>query len=151
MIEFVQATKADVLSVYPQSPQCAAAALSYGRDVFERDLIPLEDRAIAIRDGGRSVGVYGLVEMWPGVARVWALFSEALLKDHPRLLSLHVKRDFERAFQLGFHRIEATAGADHRAGCEFLSWLGFAREGLMRRYSLTGEDMVLYARVCDEL
>lgn len=147
MIEFVQATKEDVLGIYPQLTQCDSTVLSYGKDVFERGLIPLEGRAIAIRDHARCVGAYGLVEMWPGVARVWSLFSEALLADHPRVLSLHAKRDLRLADQFGLHRIEATCSAGHAAGSRFLEWLGFSQEGLMRRYSLNGEDVYLYARV----
>jgi len=150
-LEFVQATKEDVLSIEPQPPQGDTLMLEFGREVFERDLVPLPDRAIAIRDCGRCIGAYGLLEMWPGSARVWALFSEALIAQHPVLLGLHVKRDLERTWQDGFHRIEATCDVDYEAGVRFLERLGFEREGLMRRYSPGGQDNYLYARVRDEL
>jgi hypothetical protein len=147
MIEFTQATKEDVLGVYPQAAQCEAESLQYGREVFEKDLIALEDRAVAVRDGERCIGAYGIVEMWPGVARAWALFSESLLKEHATLLSLHVRRDLLRMDR--YNRIEATTGKEHFAGCRFLRWLGFQREGLMRRYTPAGNDTYLYAKVRD--
>ena len=149
-LQFVQATKEDILSIDPQLPQCASDTLNYGREAFERDLIPLEDRAIAIREDGHCVGAYGLIEMWPGVARIWALFSQSLLKEHAALLALHAKRDLKHGEQFGFHRLEATTGVDHATGIAFLEWLGFQQEGLMRRYTPSGEDTYLYARVRDE-
>jgi hypothetical protein len=147
MIKFVQATKEDVLSIYPQLLQSDTKIISHSRDAFARNLIPLEGRAIAIHDGGQCVGAYGIIEMWPGVARIWALFSDDLLMKHPTLLSLHAKRDLKKADQFGFHRIEATAGTDHEDAAIFLTWLGFDLECRMRRYTANGEDTYLYARV----
>jgi len=151
MLEFVQATKEDVLGIEPQPAQGDAVALEFGREAFERDLIPLDGLAVAVHEDGECIGAYGLIEMWPGMARVWALFSESLISQHPVMLALHAKRDIRRAAKLGFHRIEATTGADHTAGTDFLKWLGFEREGLMRRYTPAGDDTYLYARVSDEL
>ena len=74
-LEFVQATNEDVLSVSPQSAQDDSAALDYGRSVFDSGQIPLDGRAIAIRERGHCIGAYGLIDMRPGVARVWAIFS----------------------------------------------------------------------------
>lgn len=150
MLEFVQATKEDILSIEPQLPQCASDTLNYGREAFERDLIPLKDLAVAIREEDHCIGAYGLIEMWPGVARIWALFSETLLKGHPTSFALRAKRDLRRAERLGFHRLEATTGADHAMGIEFLERFGFTQEGLMRRYTPSGEDTYLYARVRNE-
>lgn len=147
MIEFRQATKEDVLSIYPQLPQCGLKMVSYSKEAFVRDFVPLEGCAISVHDGDQCIGAYGIIEMWPGVARVWALFSQDLITNHPTLLSLHVIRDLERTDHFKFHRIEATAAADHKAAAVFLSWLGFARECLMRRYTVDGKDTYLYARV----
>ncbi len=147
MIEFVQATKEDVLSIFPQLAQSNAKLVSYTKDAFARDEIPLEGRAIAVHDGDQCIGAYGVVEMWPGVARVWALFSDDLIADHPVLLSLHAKRDLQKADQFGFHRIEATAETDHESAADFLLWLGFNLECCMRRYTANGKDTYLYARV----
>jgi len=147
MIDFVQATKEDVLSIHPQLSQ--NDSLAYGRSVFEQGAVPLDGLAIAIRDGDRCIGAYGAIEMWPGVARVWALFSQELIREHPYVLGIHIRRDLGGAAGSQFHRIEATCDAGHRMGSKFLEWLGFTREALMRRYTPTGADMYLYARVCD--
>lgn len=144
---FRQATKEDVLSIYPQLLQSGAKMISHGKEAFVRDLVPLENCSIAVHDGDRCIGAYGIIEMWSGVARVWALFSEDLIANYPTLLSLHVIRDLERADQSKFHRIEATAAVDHEAAAVFLSWLGFVQECRMRRYTVDGKDTYLYARV----
>ena len=147
MLEFLPATNFAVLSIYPQMPQADSVAVSYGKDAFAKNLIPLDDCAVAAHEDGICIGAYGIVEMWPGVARAWALFSEKLLSRHPILLALHVKRDLKRADARGLHRIEATTGAEHDTACAFLMRLGFNQECLMRRYTPTGEDSYLYAKV----
>lgn len=154
MLTFTQATTEDILSIDPQLPQCDSMSLSHGRAAFEQELVPLKDRAIAIHyeyPPERCIGAYGLIEMWHGVGRLWAIFSEELLADHAKVLAFHAKRDMKRADELGLHRIEATCDPSHDQGCRFLEWLGFEREGLMRRYSPEGTDSVLYARVIYEL
>ena len=150
-MEFVQATKEDVLSIYPQLSQRDSVALSYGKAVFAEDLIPLDGCAIAMHEGGRCIGAYGVIEMWPGVARAWSLFSEVLIEEHPRLLGLHAHKDLRKADGLGLRRIEATTDVNSEESWKFLEWLGFEREALMRKYGPSGEDMYLYARVRDEL
>jgi hypothetical protein len=147
MIEFVQATKDDVLNVCPQTMQGQAMTLAYGREAFEKDLIPLEGMAVAVHDSDKCIGVYGVVQLWPGVARVWSLFSEDVILEHPTLLGLHIRRDLRKAEQLGFHRIEATTNVEHLIAIEFIQWLGFESEGLMRKYTPTGDDMYLFAKV----
>ncbi len=149
MIEFAQPTKEDVLSIYPQLLQEDPESVSYGKEVFDKDLIPLDGCSMAAHDGGDCIGAYGFVEMWPGVARVWALFSGALLNTYPRVIALHTKRDLKRQELSGLHRIEATCDAEHYSARAFLEWLGFEPEGLMRRYTLTGKDSYLYAKVRD--
>jgi len=151
MVEFTQATSEDVLGIYPQLPQSRPASLSYGREVFEKGLVPLEGRSIAIRECGRCIGAYGIIEMWPGVARAWALFSESVIKEHPSLLGFRVQKDLRRAEQLGFHRIEATTCVEHIEASVFLAWLGFAQEGLMRCYTPGRDHTYLYAKVKDVL
>ncbi len=145
----MQATKEDILSIVTQTAQWYPKALVIQRAAFEKDLMPLDGLAMAIREEGACMGDYGLVEMWPGVARAWGLFSEELLKDHPGALCMHIKRQMKQARWRTLNRIEATAGVDHATGIEFLEWLGFTREGLMRRYTPTGEDTYLYAKVSD--
>ncbi len=144
---FVQATNEDILRIFPQSAQ--HDSLCYGREVFEQNLMPLEGRAMAVHDQGRCVGAYGLLELWPNVARVWALLSEDLILQHPAVLGLHMKRNLDEMMAHGFHRVEATVGVSHTAGQKFLQWLEFKREGLMQRYTSTGLDMYLYAKVSD--
>lgn len=148
-LQFVQATREDILSIQPQASQDSPKALVYGKEAFARGMVPLEERAVAIREEDRCIGAYGLIELWPGVARVWALFSSELLDSIPTVLALHVKRDLKRAEELDLHRIEATVVASHQVGIGFLEWLGFEKEGLMRRYGPDGEDFILFAKVSD--
>jgi len=147
MIEFVQATEEQILSIDPQSSQSEIGGLELGREAIRAGLIPLEGRAIAIVDFDTCLGAYGYIEMWPGVARIWALFSETLLTHYWVSLSKNVR--ILVLEDSTYHRIEATCHHNDKSGAVFLEWLGFQQEGLMRKYGPTGENFYLYARVRD--
>ncbi len=149
MIEFVQATAEQILSIDPQSSQSEIGGLELGREAIRNGSISLDGRAIAITDGedGPCIGAYGYVEMWLGVARIWALFSETLLTHYSLTLVKNVRALL--LDQTMFHRVEATCHHKDHKGAVFLEWLDFEQEGLMRQYGPTGEHFYLYARLGD--
>jgi RimJ/RimL family protein N-acetyltransferase len=147
MIEFEQATSEHVLSIKPQDSQSEIGGLELGRAAIQSGHIPLDGRAIAITDQGVCIGAYGYVEMWQGVARIWALFSDELLTHYAMALSKNVRSLLLE--DVNFHRIEATCHHNDKKGALFLEWLGFEQEGLMKGYGPTGENFYLYARTRD--
>ncbi len=147
MIEFVQATNEHILSIDPQKSQSEIGGLELGLKAFRENLLNLDGRAIAIMDEDSCIGAYGYIDMWNGVVRIWALFSEELLTHYWMSLSKNARKLLFD--DKDFHRVEATCHRDDKTGALFLEWLGFEQEGLMKKYGPTGEDFYLYARTRD--
>ena len=148
MFEFVQATADDIISIEPQGQQNSPEALSMGHEMLRAGL-DLEGKAVAAREDGKCIGAWGLIPLWEGNSRAWALFSERILAQYPGAMIRRVKRDLDlyESSHPELNRIEATVSADHVKGHQFIKWLGFDEEGLMRRYAADGSDAYLYARV----
>lgn len=99
-------------------------------------------------DDGHIFVCAGLLPVWPGCWRIWAMISRNTTT--PQMLSLH-RAGFAWLDQLQesweFRRIETTARADHTPARRWLEMLGFECEGHLRRYDADGNDHKMYARV----
>ncbi|WP_235837953.1 GNAT family N-acetyltransferase [Chitinasiproducens palmae] len=97
----------------------------------------------AVVDGDTTLACGGIIEAWPGRALSWALFSDEALRRfrHVHRLVLGVLRDAP------WRRIEMDVDAAHTAGIRWAERLGFVAEGVRRKYTTDGRDVVLYARV----
>jgi RimJ/RimL family protein N-acetyltransferase len=94
---------------------------------------------------GGIVFCCGVMDLWPGVGQVWALFS-SLARRYPHTLQAMkwaIRHLFEK---YGYVRIQTTVAVNDEAAIRFdEKHLGFKREGIMRRYGLHGEDHILFA------
>ncbi len=147
---FVQATNAHILSILPQPVQDGPSHVEISQSLFERGEVPLEGAAVSVLEDGECIGAYGWVGMWPGVYRVWALFSDELLDQYPFALARRLKRDL-RSHELRDHphRVEVVVDADHLAGLKLMEWLGFKVEGLMKAYTPEKQDFWILGKVQD--
>lgn len=95
--------------------------------------------------GGEIVFCCGVVDLWPGVGEVWALFSP-LARRYPHTLQA-MKWVIHNLFEkYDYVRIQTTVAVDNEAAIRFdEKHLGFKREGIMRRYGLHGEDHILFS------
>jgi hypothetical protein len=64
---------------------------------------------------------------------------------HPHTFSRSVKNELF-SLKRKYRRIQAIAKDDEFHG-RWLSWLGFKREGVLRKYNFEGEDMVIWGMV----
>jgi hypothetical protein len=98
--------------------------------------------AIAGVDGDRLFGMAGIFERWDGVGLAWALLAEDFASHRLTIFKL-----MKRALDLStFDRVEAYVVEGHESGERLLEHLGFAKEGVMRKF-WNGKDHTLYARV----
>ncbi|MDY7802818.1 GNAT family acetyltransferase [Burkholderia stagnalis] len=97
----------------------------------------------ALIEDGNVLGCGGLVECWENRAQAWTLISAALL---PRFRPAHrmVKSILADA---PWRRIEMDVDIEHRAGIAWAHHLGFVQEGVRRKYTVDGRDVILFARV----
>ena len=103
--------------------------------------------AFTLEDDEEILAVGGAHILWPGVAEAWVLVSPSG-KKHGRLFARYAKRRFEGMLKENdIKRMQATIHATDESGMRFVEWLGFEKEGLMRKYGLQGEDYVRLARI----
>ena len=100
--------------------------------------------SILTADGKTVLGVMGAVPTLPGVCEVFVLASEAQAR-HPITFAKAVRKELY-TLRAKYRRIQAVS-RDDSFHSRWLSWLGFEREGLMRKYGLHGEDMVMWGLV----
>lgn len=149
MIEFVQATNEDILSITPQAAQADPKDLELGIEVFRENRVPLDGAAFAARVDGKCIGAYGVLDLGNGLGHVWALFSEELLTDHWLSLARHAAKDLAIADEMGLTRVQIATSTSHPKATKFLEWLGFESKKFMAGYFPNGGDACLYERACN--
>lgn len=92
--------------------------------------------------GKEILGAMGYYEMWSGVCEVWCFYNEDSNHDGVFLLII---RDALNELTKKFHRIQAT-GLKTEIGSEFFRRLGFKGEGTLKKYSISGQDYLMWAR-----
>lgn len=94
-------------------------------------------------EGDQVIAIAGIAMQWEGRAIAWALVSEDAGKH---FLTIHraVKGFLD---QCDIRRIEAFVDSDFEHGMKWMKMLGFENEGLMRKFSIIGNDCYLFARV----
>ncbi len=96
---------------------------------------------------GRPIGIIGMTFNWQGMADVWALLSEEVLK-YPFFLHKKAKYYLDLYQKImNVHRYEANIRCGFEAGFRWAERLGFQAEGLMRKWGPEGHDYMKYGRV----
>jgi len=95
--------------------------------------------------GDTPVGAGGVLPIWPGRALAWALVG-TLPKTAWTAVTRQALAVLQHAHAQGHGRIEAHVDAAFANGVRWARLLGFAPEGLMRRFTADGRDHLLYAR-----
>lgn len=99
-------------------------------------------------DGGVAAAA-GVCPFWDGAGLLWMRVG-VLAGRYPFALA-RASRTFVRAAQesLRLRRLQATVAFGNAPARRFISWLGFAPEGILRSYGPEGGDYVMYARLAD--
>lgn len=100
--------------------------------------------SILTPDGKTVLGVMGAVPTLPGVCEVFVLASEAQ-QHHPVTFAKSVRKELY-TLKEKYRRIQAVS-RDDDFHSRWLSWLGFEREGVLKKYGLHGEDMVMWGLI----
>ena len=88
------------------------------------------------------LGILGVVPSVPGVCEVFIIASKDQAR-HPLAFARCVHREIGKLCSK-YRRIEAKT-ADDEFHKRWITWLGFEREGTLKRYGLHGENMVLWS------
>lgn len=100
--------------------------------------------SILSNDGKTVLAVMGAVPALPGVCEVFVLASEDQ-KRHPITFAKAVRKELY-ILKTKYRRIQAVA-KDDAFHARWLGWLGFEREGVLKKFGTHGEDMVMWGLV----
>lgn len=97
-------------------------------------------------EDGRVLFCAGFNKIWDGVFEVWMVPSVHITKT-PFLFCKVIKRYLERVEKdFKAHRIQTTS-YDDPFHVRWMNWIGFEKEGTMRKLMPNKTNMCMYARV----
>jgi hypothetical protein len=89
----------------------------------------------------------GVVDMLWQRGEAWTLLSSLFYK-HPRVCARIVKSELGRIIKdHDYKRVQSIVEPEDTKAIRFIEWLGFEREGLLRKYMPSEKDMLMYARI----
>ncbi len=100
---------------------------------------------------GRFVGAGGIVVPYPGFGEGWAVAGPLVASHHVFFHRTIRLAYLPTARMLRLRRLQAMVRSEFTASQRWLEHLGFRQEAVLRRYGVTGEDMVLYVLFPDEV
>ncbi len=135
-------------------PDEIAQSLAFtGRGAYSADLVA---RALLASDGpqfvlvdraGMPVAVGGFEPVGPGVFETWGIGTLAGWGKHWRAITKQSRRQMDRLFAAGAHRIQIISLASRtQAHGWYVNGLGMTFEGVLRGYCADGSDAVIHAR-----
>lgn len=130
-----------ILSVHLQPMQMTSAGLLTPE--YAQLLCSSTQIGWTLVEDGVVLGCGGLVECWENRAQAWTLISEPLLE---RFRTAH-RMVRAKLAEAPWRRIEMDVDTEHKAAIAWAEHLGFVAEGVRRKYTVDGRDMILFARV----
>lgn len=100
--------------------------------------------ATLVSPDGKLLGVMGAVPTVPGVCEVFVVATKDQAK-YPVAFARSVRRALY-TLKNKYRRIQAVS-KEGAALAGWLEWLGFEREGVLRKYGKEGEDMVMWGLI----
>lgn len=102
---------------------------------------------VSIRISGDLVAAGGIGILWQGVGEGWMLTTEKILTHRLAFHRTVLKVIDMESARYGLRRIQATVLVGFTRAIRYIEALGFAREGVLRKYGPNGSDYYLYAKV----
>lgn len=98
---------------------------------------------------GEVLAIAGIAMLWGKVGEAWLLSSTSIEKYGSAAAKAVIKKMAEVEAELGNNltRLQASAPVSHPSAHRWLEWLGLEYESTAKKYSVTGEDCVIYAKV----
>lgn len=94
---------------------------------------------------GRVIAIMGLQELWPGVCELWVLPSK-YLREYAIPFSRSIKKAINSGILCAYHRVQIQA-LDDDLHNRWLKFLGFEKEGTLRKYDKFGNNYNMWSRV----
>lgn len=102
--------------------------------------------AVTILYNERILVCAGHIQLWPGVAEIWAIPSECVA-EHTLVFNRAIKRYVESlAKTYNYHRMQ-TYSFNDSVHDRWMKWLGFECEGILKKYTYNKLDYKMWARL----
>jgi hypothetical protein len=102
---------------------------------------------ITVYKGDDILAITGLLLIHPGMAEIWSVTGKPVDENKVLFAKVSVLVIDTWIRKYGLHRLQANVFVEHERSIEWLEWLGFEREGRMRKFGINGDDFYGYARV----
>jgi len=98
-------------------------------------------------EDGAVLATGGVHRMWNGVGEAWLLVGKEGYSK-PKTVARYTDYIFQHIQEEhDLFRIQASVSALDETANRYAQWLGFEKEGIMRKYGPDGSDYIRYARV----
>lgn len=94
---------------------------------------------------GRVIAIIGLQRLWPGVCELWVIPSRHI-KENAVPFARTLRKALCSGILNSYHRVQIHA-LDDDLHNRFMRFLGFEKEGTLRKYDSLGKDMNIWARI----
>lgn len=98
---------------------------------------------------GKIMGSAGLVIIDDKKAEAWLMFSMRFYKHKTLALRILIKEFKKLIAEHKFTRVQAVVPTTFFKGQRFVEWLGFQKEGVLRKYGPENEDMIMYSKISE--
>lgn len=123
------------------TPKEGEAAEVAGLPGMADRLVAAGAKTILSASGGTVLGVIGATNILPGVCEVFVLATKDQ-SAHPIIFAKSVRKELY-TLKEKYRRIQAVA-RDDDFHARWLNWLGFEKEGVLKKFGLHGEDMGMW-------
>ena len=106
---------------------------------------PDPHHAKAIEIDGELLCCGGIHEMGPGVGSAWFMMTHHAKKHKQQIVELVVGELYKALNH--YHRIQCLVLKDFVEGQKFVEWLGFRKEGELKKFTPNKQNVYLYAIV----
>ena len=99
--------------------------------------------AITVLTHGKPIAIFGIVQIWDGLAEVWLIPDEAL-RVYPVFMTKAARSFIDICMISGrLHRVQITVRCDHRQAVGWAKTIGFTREGTLSKYGPDQSDFFM--------
>ncbi|OPL13590.1 MAG: hypothetical protein AVO39_10345 [delta proteobacterium MLS_D] len=157
MMQSVPCTLDHLIAIRDDAREKGITAVDAYRNYAARYLDEGPAIAVIETEDGRVLGCGGLRVQWQGMGEAWIVLSLAAIAkstteqfQHYRKAAYTIAGDFLRDVCGDMIRIQAHVRVDDAVAIQFAERLGFAREGLLKKFGMDGADHYIYAIVKGE-
>ena len=94
-------------------------------------------------ENGHIIAAAGFIPMWNGVAECWFIGSDRI----QRKLKTVVKTTLSIMEKMPYSRMHANVRANWKEAIPFAEFLGFEKEGVMKKFGPEGSDYLVMGRI----